>query len=155
MLLEELNATFTQPLNYRVFATDLCEKQINMAQKGIYSYQAISNVTAGRLDKWFVQYESVYAIKQELKQRLDFSVFDLLNDKSACPPSSIFGNFDLVMCANVLFYYTKDYRLKILDVIMNSLAVGGFLIVSEVERQFLFNAHWQEVYPQSCIFKKV
>ncbi|MFT3752653.1 MAG: CheR family methyltransferase [Paludibacter sp.] len=89
-----------------------------------------------------------------MKKNIDFSVFDLFDTNFSCPPASIFGNFDFVFCANLLFYYSAECRAGIIEKVNNSLADNGLLVTSETEREMLIQAGFKEVYPQSAIFMK-
>jgi chemotaxis methyl-accepting protein methylase len=153
MLLEELKNGTGEQFNYRIFATDQDKSQINEAQKAQYSESAIVNINLKRIKQWFTQQGAIYTINQELKNHIIFSIFDLFNENYSSPPESIFGDFDIVFCANLLFYYKKEYRKMIIDKMKNSLTNGGILIVGETEREILMNYNFRELYPQSAIFR--
>lgn len=154
ILLKEFSIAVGEKINFRIFATDQSELQINEAQHGVYSDCALNNVTLKRLHQWFVKQDHTYQIKPELKENVDFSVFDLFCDEHSSPPSSIFGDFDLVMCANLLFYYQPEFRTKILNKTSQCLSKNGLLITSETERDILAHSNFHEVYPQSAIFRQ-
>ncbi len=154
MLLEELKNGDANKFSYRIFATDQSQAQINEAQKGHYADTALNNLTIKRLNKWFAKHGNSYTIKPELKMHIDFSVFDLFNPESNAPPASIFGDFDLVICANLLFYYKPEYQKTILAKTNKCLAKGGFLMTGETERDILSKNDYNEVYLQSGIFQK-
>ena len=65
--------------------------------------------------------------------RVEFTVYDLLDEKTVCPPESIFGDFDLVYCSNVLLYYRPEVQALILGKVRRCLAPGGYLITDETE----------------------
>jgi chemotaxis methyl-accepting protein methylase len=153
ILLEEHINSKKNEIRYRIFATDRNEKQIEQAQKGSYHPDHLANISLKYLEKWFVQENGYYAVKPKLKKHIDFSAFDLLS-KHSSPPESIFGEFDLVFCANLLFYYKENYRKKIIDKLSSSLTDDGYLIVGETEREILNACKFEEVYPQSGIFRK-
>ncbi len=154
ILFEELMNRGKSKLKYRIFATDQLALQLQEAQKGIYAVSALNHLTMMRVDQWFDKQGDMFAIKPELKKHIDFSVFDLFSEQLGCPPNSIYGDFDIVICANLLFYYKPVYRTMILKKASNCLAHGGFIIVGEVERDMLINENYQEVFPQSGIFQK-
>ena len=154
MLLEELKNGNVNNYNYRIFATDQCESQINEARKGIYSAAELNNLNMKRVKQWFTKNADTFTIKPELKENVDFSVFDLLSEQLSAPPASIFGDFDLVICANLLFYYKPEYRKIILEKATNCMANGGFIAVGEAERDILINDNYFEAFPQSGIFQK-
>ena len=151
MLLKE--SSLKETVNYRVFATDSSQTQIEKAQSGNYYLHELNQLSVRRLNQWFVKNEDIYTVKPNLKHHVEFETFDLLDKAHSCPPSSIFGNFDLILCANVLFYYKPEYRKKILKKLRNSLSANGFLVTGETERDMLLKYGFREVYPQSAIFQ--
>ena len=153
MLLKEFKNGEGEEINFRIFATDCSEAMVNNARKGEYTIDNLSNLSFKQINNWFSKQDDVYTVKPELKENIDFSVFDLLSDEFSSPPSSIFGNFDLVVCANLLFYYKPDSQKKIIGKVTQCLTKGGFLMTGETERSILMQHQLMEVYPQSAIFK--
>jgi chemotaxis methyl-accepting protein methylase len=153
ILLEELRNGHGTEFTYRIFATDQCESQIHEALKGQYSAAALKNMSLKRAEEWFTRRGDLYAIKPEMKEHMDFSTFDLFNEQLSCPPASIFGDFDLVLCSNLLFYYKNRYQKIVLGKTENALIRGGYLVTGEAERNILMKQDYQEVFPQSAIFQ--
>lgn len=153
MLLEEMRNSDRESFDYRIFATDRSEQQINEAKKGQYFTTSLNTLNMKRAREWFTCQGDIYTITPLLKEKIDFSVFDLFNEQLSCPPVSIFGDFDVIVCANLLFYYTAERRKMILEKTTNCLAADGFYITGEVERDFLLNTKYHEVFPQSAIFR--
>lgn len=154
MLMEELKNGDAEKFSYRIFATDQNEALVNEARKGHYTGNALNNLSLKRVNQWFTKKSDTYSVKQELKNNIDFSVFDLFSEQFSCPPASIFGEFDIVMCANLLFYYKDEYRQAILEKTGNCMAAGGYLVTGETERQILSDHNYTEAFPQSAIFRK-
>ena len=126
-------AILDKSFKIRIFGTDLSEQEIEIAQNGTYQENALKNVAYGRLSKYFNQNSDKFSIIPELKKSIDFSTFDLLNKEFDCPTSSVFGNFDLIFCSNILYYYSQESQYAIIDKLDKSLAKGGYLVVSEAE----------------------
>jgi chemotaxis methyl-accepting protein methylase len=154
MLLEEFKSSHDEKLNYRIFATDQCEVQVNLARKGIFTADALNNLSMRRVRQWFTKQGESYLVKPALQDFIDFSVFNLFNEHLSAPPASIFGGFDLVFCANLLFYYKPEFQEEILEKTGNCLADNAYLIVGETERNILQLNNFIEVFPQSGIFQK-
>jgi chemotaxis methyl-accepting protein methylase len=154
MLLEELRSTDSQQFRYRIFATDHSETQVIEAEGGHYTSSALGNLSLKRVNRWFTRQGDTYSIATELRQHIDFSVFDLFNQDLNCPPASIFGDFDLIVCSNLLFYYKYEYRMVILDKIAAALAKNGYLVTGETERDMALRGNFQELFPQSAILKR-
>ena len=140
--------------NFRIFATDYSETEIDKASKAVYPLSSLDYVALRHLNRWFTRKDNTFTVVDELKENIEFSTFDLLNKELNCPPTCIYGDFDLIFCANVLFYYKSEYRKLILKKLSNSLASNGLLICDEAERDILFQHNFEEVYPHSAIFRK-
>jgi chemotaxis protein methyltransferase CheR len=151
MLLNEY--TNDNEIKFRIFATDQSEEQIEYAQKGVYKLSELSSLSVGRLANWFLTEGDNYFIKPELKEHIEFSTFDLFSKEFSSPPTSIFGDFDLIMCSNLLFYYKPEFQKVILKKVKNCLSNDGFLVTGETEREILMKHHFKEVYQSSAIFK--
>ncbi len=135
MLVEKINAKRQQALRYRIIATDISKSALAVAEKGNYTEEAIQNVRMKDIKEFFVKTKETYTVCDRLKKQISFSTYDLLENRSAYPHESIFGNFDLVFCCNVLFYYKTDSQLYILNKLINSMSEQGYLITGEAERQ--------------------
>lgn len=155
MLCDEFSKTQNSGSRFRIFATDMSETEIQKAEKGVYPEDALKNVSYSRIKNYFSKKGDSFIVHQQLKEHIDFSTFDLLSKECSCPPASIFGNFDIVFCANLLFYYNPKVQKLILDKVDSCLANNGYLIVGEAERDFLLKYNYKEGFPQSGIFQKM
>jgi len=154
ILMKEFNIVNKGKFRYRIFASDQDGFQVMQAQKGRYTSGALNNMNLKRLTQWFDKNRESYTVKQELKENIDFSVLDLFNEQLSCPPASIFGDFDLVICANLLFYYKNAYKSQILEKIGKCMSKSSYLVTGETERDILFRNQFREVFPQSAIFQQ-
>ena len=141
-------------LSFRIFATDINPSELEKGQQGIYSANAVSKVSLCRIQNYFNVTGDSYAIIPALKTHIDFSVFDLLHKANGSPSASIFGNFDLVFCCNLLFYYKPEIRKRILEKTGACLAKGAYLITGESEREIIKGNYYREVFTASAIFQK-
>lgn len=154
MLLNEFSISLGHTINFRIFATDQSQTVIDEAKQGRYPQSALNGLTLKRLNQWFTKSGDMNHVKPQLQENIDFSVFDLLDKQHSSPPASIFGDFDMVMCANLLFYYKPEYRKRIIDKTTHSLSKNGYLITGDSEREILLQHNFQEVFPHSAIFQE-
>lgn len=152
ILLEEVLELQQSNLQYQLFGSDSNESAILSANIGWFEKSALGNVTSRRLDRWFVKEREGFRIKDELKKHVHFSVFDLNAEVLQSPSESIFGGFDLLFCANILFYYHAERQERILQKATSVLSKGGYLITGEVERCILQRKNFKEHTPNSAIF---
>ncbi|MCX6971228.1 MAG: protein-glutamate O-methyltransferase CheR [Verrucomicrobia bacterium] len=128
MLLEDMAG----PVPYRIFATDLADP--DAARAGFYHAGELGNVRLRHLTKYFSEQDDSFSIVPRLRDRVDFSAYDLLDSSSASPAASIYGGFDLILCCNVLFYYRPEARQRILDKLSRALSPGGYFVTGEAEK---------------------
>jgi len=140
ILIDEQIQLIQKEIRFRVFATDISGEVLSIAREGIYDATAMQNVKLKHLQQYFSESNGKYSVSANLKNHVSFSAYDLLDTSSANPPDSIFGNFDLISCNNLLMYYKKEIRLNILKKFERSLAPNGLLAVSEAERAFVKNS---------------
>ena len=140
----------------RIFATDRNTAAIEAAREGRYDASEVQNVSHEQFERYFARDGESFRIAAHLKEKVEFSVHDLLDDHSVSPPASIYGDFDLVMCSNLLFYYTHDVRHAILSKIYLSLAPDGFFVTGEVERAIAeMTSGFREIAPPSAVYQKI
>ena len=129
-----LNELQRESVSFRLIATDRSEPALAQARAGVYSAEALGNVRMRHVERYFARQGESFVIDPGLAERVNFSVYDLLDESTICPPESIFGNFDLVLCCNVLFYYRPQMQQRILQKIRRCLSPGGYLVTDEAER---------------------
>ena len=133
ILIKEIFEKEKLSLKTTIIATDIDKKIIKSAKEGIYSTDRIENVKYSILKKYFVSQNDIFKLKSEIKDMVSFSEFDLLNKKYNVPPDSIYGDFDIVLCRNLLIYYNTDYQDIIYNKLFNSLINNGILFLGEAE----------------------
>ena len=140
---------------YRIFATDLSETDLAVARAGVYSATALGNVRRRHLDSLFSpQGGGLLAIVPRIRAQVEFSLYDLLDESTSSPSTSIYGDFDLVLCCNVLLYYRPEAQRFILDKLRRCLAPGGYLVTGESERQMVETAGgFRAVAPPASVFQ--
>lgn len=153
ILLRELSDHRRSPIRFRLFATDSSAEQLARAQAGTYDLAAMGKVALRHLNRWFHRQEDHYIVAPELRELVDFSAYDLLDEHRACPCASIFGEFDIVFCCNILFYYQSECQDRILDKLRRCLAPDGYLVTSDAEREIVQNAGFQAMAPPTAIYR--
>ena len=155
ILCDELTEKAPAKLSYRIFATDINPEELANARKGTYPPASLNKVTHRRLQTYFIPEEDRFRVLPTLANCIDFSVFDLLSDHCFCPPPSIYGNFDLIFCSNLLFYFKPEFRTHMLGKMYHCLSPAGYLVTGESEREIVKKSDFREVFEHSAIFKKI
>ncbi|MCK4663263.1 MAG: protein-glutamate O-methyltransferase CheR [Bacteroidales bacterium] len=120
-------------LNLNIFATDIDKNALKTASTGKYGSESIKNVKYAIVDKYFTKKDDLFKISPEIKKMVQFSFFDLLDKNHFVPPESIFGDFDIVLCRNVLIYFNLEYQELIFNKLYKSMNKDSYLILGEAE----------------------
>lgn len=112
-----------------IWATDLDEDALNKAKEGVYPEKTVSTVPFPMLSKYFVQRNGQYEVKQEIKNLVRFQKHDLIED-----PFPV--DFDLILCRNVVIYFTEETKEKLYKKFVNALRPGGVLFIGSTEQIF-------------------
>jgi len=132
MEISELLKNMAAGLTVNIIATDIDAGAIDKARAAVYTSESLSNIRFEYL-KHFTQKGNTFSLKRNIKQQVSFSRYDLLDKKSYCPPESVYGGFDVVLCRNVLIYYNTRYRNRIFIKLYRSLNENGYLVMGETE----------------------
>ena len=134
MLIEKIHRNKARQLRYRIIATDISQSALLKAKKGEFSEHEILNIRVKDLKEFFIKRGDTYTINDWLKKHVSFSTYDVLDPLSSYPQESIFGNFDIVVCSNILFYYKPVYQHSIVKKMIYSMDKNGYLITGEAEK---------------------
>lgn len=116
---------------YQIVGTDISQEMVGLCQKGQYSGRTLEQFRNSR-PELFQKYMkeiggSVFQATPEIRSRLRFNTHNLFN------PSVSQDKFDLVLCRNVLIYFTPADQEKVLDNILMRMTEKSMLIVGESE----------------------
>lgn len=120
-------------IDVTIFATDIDQKSLLFAKKGEYPLESLKETKFEIITNHFSQIEGKYAVHAKIKERVHFSDFNLLNNQQYAPEESIYGDFDLIFCRNVLIYFNKEYQEIIFNKLYKSMNSSSFLILGEAE----------------------
>lgn len=114
--------------SFKVLATDIDETVLNKARKGIYEKKIAEKIPSLMLKKYFSQIEeNFFEVNKEIKKFIDFKKLDILKDPYP-------KNCDLIICRNVMIYFTNEAKNKVYKKIYDSLNNGGVLFVGSTEQ---------------------
>jgi len=155
ILIHELLRKEEVAMNLHLFATDIDCGALADAGKALYPLSSVENIKHRLLTKYFTPEGSSFRLIPEIKKRVTFSLYDMLDKKRGVPPESVFGNFDLVLCRNLLIYFNTEYQETIFEKLYHSLAKNGILILGEAEAPTtMYRHHFSRVFDFSPTYRK-
>ena len=116
------------PLNQiKIIATDIDKQILAQAKVGIYNEKSIASVPKDLRDKYFTKIGNSYQISNEIKSRVDFRQHNLIKDPYP-------DKCDIIICRNVLIYFTEEAKDDVFRKFCKSLKTGGFLFIGSTEQ---------------------
>ncbi|MCI9276179.1 MAG: protein-glutamate O-methyltransferase CheR [Lachnospiraceae bacterium] len=113
--------------NIRIHATDLDKQVIAKAKEGVYPEKSIAAVPPDLRRRYFTQIGDSFRIAKEIKACVEFREHNLLKDvyPMGC---------HLIVCRNVLIYFTEEAKDVVFQKYFRSLANGGVLFIGSAEQ---------------------
>ncbi|WP_262504002.1 CheR family methyltransferase [Sphingosinithalassobacter sp. CS137] len=111
-----------------ILASDVSPSALARARAGRYSqFEIQRGLPVRRMIEWFEGGEGEWVAKAELVRRIRFRRHNLAAD----PPPP--GKFDLVLCRNVLLYFSPSLRTRVFDTLAGAVRPGGLLVLGAGE----------------------
>jgi len=127
MTLIEMGVT-PDKYNIKLFGTDISDAAIAQASYGLYNkFEVARGLDQNRLNKYFDKADDRYKIKDEIRSMAQFKKMNLMK------PFVGLGKFDIVLCRNVMIYFTSEDRKKIYHNISKVLEPDGYLLIGSTE----------------------
>ena len=117
----------TPNVRHRILASDLDVDILAKARKGVYTDAEIKAMQPDRKVKYFTKNpDGTFAVKPEIKTVVEFKRHNLLKDRFET-------GFDLILCRNVVIYFTEEAKEQLYANFFKSLKPGGVLFVGATE----------------------
>lgn len=127
MALDEIGIT-PQKYQIKLLGTDISDAAITQASYGRYSkFEVARGLDPKRLNKYFTKDGDCWKIKDEIRAMVQFKKMNLMK------PFVGLGKFDIILCRNVMIYFTEEDRRKIYANIAKVLEPDGYLIIGATE----------------------
>lgn len=120
---------FTSLSGVQIVATDIDDNAISRAKIGAYPERSLNEVPDDMKRKFFKQDGSFYHISDEIKKAVSFKKQNLLADPFG-------GPFDLIVCRNVLIYFTEEAKDILYTKFSGALKEDGIFFVGSTEQIF-------------------
>lgn len=142
----------------RIYATDINEHVLQQAKSGIFPLSAMQGYTANYLkaggkrsfsEYYTAKYEAAL-FDSSLAEHVLFAQHDLVTDRS-------FAEFNVIICRNVLIYFDRQLKDRVLTLFSDSLANFGILALGKKEslKFTAAEARYEELDTREKLFRKV
>ena len=128
MTFKESLDQLSRPEDYtlQIFATDLDADAVEKARRGLYTAAIEADISAERLQRFFIRQDNKYLIRKEIREMVTFAQQNVVMD----PP---FTKLDILICRNLLIYLSSELQKKLMPLFHYSLKPGGLLFLGSAE----------------------
>jgi len=118
------------PTNYNIqlLGTDISDAAVAQASYGSYNkFEVSRGLDQKRIDQYFHQENDKWRINDQIRIMVQFKKINLMKAFSGM------GKFDIILCRNVMIYFTEEDRKRIYENIARVLEPDGYLLIGSTE----------------------
>ena len=131
----------------QIFATDADVDAVAFARRGVYSAAALATVPKVYRGRYFAPVNNGWAVSQRVRGMVIFGEHDL-------GQRAPFPHIDLVVCRNVLIYFTPELQRRSLQLFAFSLHDGGYLVLGMAETTKPLPDYFVPAQPHLKVFRR-
>ncbi len=131
----------------RIFATDLDPEAVAFARRGIYPSTALARVPAELRARYFTTSEGAYEVAPQIRELVIFGQHDL-------GQRAPFPHIDLVLCRNVLIYFTTELQKRALQLFAFALRDDGYLALGSSETTSPLAEYFVPAHAQLKLYRR-
>lgn len=128
MLMQDFREKTAGAPNIRILATDISQEVLAKAERGIYPVSQWDSIP----QKWQKKYchmidQKTFQIDEKIRYHIRFKNQNLLGSEGGAE------TFDFIFCRNVMIYFDKDSKIKLLRRLEGALKPDGYLFIGLAE----------------------
>lgn len=127
-------------------ATDISEVAVNRAEKGVFEEASMEGMVDPYKKKYMDEQSGRWRVNDDIKSMINFSICNLLQDFEDK------GHFDLIICQDVLVYFSVPVKAQLLESFSTLLDPSGILIAGMTEPILPLNSNFDMVRHDAGIF---
>lgn len=116
-------------IDYYILGLDYDTNMLAKAKTGVYNQFSLKELSEAELHRNFSKLKDKYVIRDEIKEHVMFKEFNVKNTDSLAQ----FGMFDIILCRNVLIYFSREFQYRIILAFNEILNDNGILVLGKIE----------------------
>ncbi|MDA8869906.1 PAS domain-containing protein [Rhizobiaceae bacterium] len=148
MLLAEESARQDCRAKVRIFATDIDPVMVARVRAAEYPLSAANDVPPDLFDRYLMAKGDRYEVDPELRKMVNVSLHSVTRD----PP---FSRIDLIVCRNLLIYFTNKLQSRVITLFHQSLRPDGHLFIGPSENLSGHEALFKTAHSEGRLFRRI
>lgn len=135
--------------NVRILGSDIDDGSLAVAREARYT--EVDMLEGMDMHKYFEKKDTpegrVYLVREQIKRRVKLEKINLLEGHGR-------RHFDMVICRNVLIYFSREVQSRIIESLASSMQKDGFLVLGKSETLGPeASAYFKPVFPRERIYR--
>ncbi|MFV9551922.1 chemotaxis protein CheB [Algibacter sp. PT7-4] len=135
-------------INFKIFATDIDPRGLNIAGFGLYDVNIINELDKDYLERYFFKNGERFQIIKSIREKIVFSNHNLISDAP-------FINMDFISCRNLLIYLDINIQKKVMQNFQFSLNIFGYLFLGNSESLRGISKYFKTINSKWKIFQNI
>lgn len=114
--------------DFLILASDIDPVMVAKAEAAVYSNSATQNLSASRIDKFFIRHDNSIEVRDNVKNIVRFAEINLHQEWPFA------GKFNVIFCRNVVIYFDAASRQRLWQRFEKQLCKNGHLFIGHSER---------------------
>lgn len=134
--------------NINILGSDLNQDFLEKARSSVYKEWSFRETPPEFKRQYFTKNDGQYSLRPDIRKRVKFMELNLVED-----PYPV--GMNLILCSNVLIYFSEGQIQKVVDKMVAALVDGGHLMCSSIEVPFIkHESLYPEMAGQVTFFRK-
>ena len=148
MTLADYNKRSGYDYSARILATDVSGEVLCQAEEGVYSMREWDSLPGRWQEEYcYIADHKHFGVDRRLRDNITFMRHNLMEE---LPDDR---KFDLIFCRNVMIYFDRDSRRRLIGMLEKRLRPGGYLLIGHAELLSTEETRLKPVYP--AIYKNM
>jgi chemotaxis protein methyltransferase CheR len=130
-----------------LLATDVSEKALIAAKRGVYDQTRLQGVPAAIINKYFKKTDEGYEVIDKVKKEVTIRKFNLMNESLPFKRP-----FDCIWCRNVMIYFDTPTKHALVNRMYKQTVNGGYLLIGHSETLARDQTAWKYIKP--AVYRK-
>jgi len=117
-----------------IVASDISQRALAHARAGLYYRRSLRSLPAGVSGRWLIEQADALRAAPELIEAIDWRRVNLC----AAAETAAIGSCDVILCRNVLIYFSDETVVQVIHALSSQLRPGGALLVGVSESLLRF-----------------
>jgi chemotaxis protein methyltransferase CheR len=115
----------------RILATDISNRALTIARKGVYAAEKLSNVPEAVVHKYMLRgsgdSHGLLRVKPKVRELVQFRRLNLMEDFEEI------GEYPLILCRNAMIYFNEETQVELISRFYQRIEAGGYFFVGHSE----------------------